>query len=144
MNHPSLSLALACAATLGCTGLGKIDYTEVFRRAAWQHPEQVIRSLDIRPGDRVADLGAGEGYFVPYLAAAVGPEGRVYAVDVDDEITRKLEGDFAQNGEGNVTVVLAGYSDPRLPDGEVASGVRASTAPTRDASQCSSASAKAP
>ena len=53
-------------------------------RAEWQKPDEVIGIMAIEPGQTVADLGAGTGYFVPYLSAAVGPEGKVYALDVED------------------------------------------------------------
>jgi ubiquinone/menaquinone biosynthesis C-methylase UbiE len=88
-------------------------------RARWQQPEAVIQSLSIRPGDRVADLGAGGGYFTFRLADAVGPRGKVYAVDVDtgslDYIARRAQ----EQGYANIEVILAKYDDPLLPEGGV-------------------------
>ena len=88
-------------------------------RDVWQKPERVIDSLEIAPGARVADIGAGDGYFIPYLAQAVGPQGVVYAVDVDEEKVRALEALVAEQELANVKVVLAGFDDPSLPDGEI-------------------------
>ena len=79
-----LWVALGLAA---CSGFSKMDYTSLTTRAAWQRPDLVIDALDVQPGDHVVDLGSGEGYFLSYLVEAVGPEGRVTAVDVDDEVT---------------------------------------------------------
>ncbi len=122
MRHRSgfhASLLILCAAALGCQGVSKIEFGKIHRgREAWQHPEEVVQSLGIEPGDRVADLGAGDGYFVPYLADAVGTSGRVYAVDVEADTTRKLEQTFGAS-HANVEVVLARYEDPELPDGTI-------------------------
>ena len=99
----------------GCTRLKRFAY-EGFARDRWQHPEQVIDSLRIRSGDHVADLGAGGGYFTFRLADAVGPDGKVYAVDVDSGMTSHLERRVSENGHGNVEVILAKYHDPLLPE----------------------------
>ena len=63
-------------------------------RDAWQKPKEVIEKLAIAPGSRVADIGVGGGYFTWYLAEAVGAEGAVYAVEIDEtglEIIRKAD-----------------------------------------------------
>jgi ubiquinone/menaquinone biosynthesis C-methylase UbiE len=100
----------------GCNGLSKLDWTTL-GRASWQRPEDVVRALDLRPGDRVADLGAGEGYFLPYLSEAVGSQGRVFAVEVESELAEQLEAQFADGD--NVEVVLGRTDDPQLPDGSI-------------------------
>lgn len=53
------------------------------KRDEWQKPDEVVRKLQLRSGDAVADLGSGPGYFTLRLAQAVGPAGKVYAVDLD-------------------------------------------------------------
>ena len=75
-----------------CAGMSKVDLWGVLTsgRDGWQHPERVVEALQLRPGDRVADIGAGDGYFLPWLSEAVGPDGRVYAVEVDDERVEEL------------------------------------------------------
>jgi predicted methyltransferase len=85
------------------------------RRDQWQRPADVINALDIGPGDVVADIGSGRGYFSFHLAERVGPTGKVYAQDVDEDTldsVRKLarKYSYAQSERG------AGRPpDPRLP-----------------------------
>jgi ubiquinone/menaquinone biosynthesis C-methylase UbiE len=88
-------------------------------RDAWQQPERVIEALALRPGDRVADLGSGGGYFTRRLARAVEPGGRVYAVDVDAELSAWLERKLAEEGIANVEMVLATAEESGLPPGGV-------------------------
>src|SRR5262249_1038264 len=75
--------------------------------------------LGIRPGDRVADLGAGSGYFTVRLADAVGPGGKVYAVDVDEAMNGYLRDRLRRAGIDNVEVILGRFDDPLLPNGGV-------------------------
>ena len=75
---------------IGCAGIKQCAY-QGFSRDEWQQPQKVIESLKIRPGAMVADLGAGGGYFTFRLADAVGPTGKVFAVDVDAEMTELIK-----------------------------------------------------
>lgn len=109
-----LSCMVAMSGTLACSGADRIDWG-TWGRAMWQRPADVIDALAIKPGAQVADIGAGEGYFVPFLADAVGAEGRVYAVDVEADLVDALNERFG--GDAHVTVVLGEYEDPLLPDG---------------------------
>ena len=77
-------LAVGLGLATGCGALKRCAYSSP-GRDGWQQPERVVTELEIRGGERVADLGAGGGYFTFRLADAVGPEGTVYAVDVDEE-----------------------------------------------------------
>lgn len=86
-------------------------------RDYWQKPEDVIRVLAIAPGDKVADIGAGGGYFVPYLADAVGDTGKVYAVDVETDVIDALRTRFTE--DPRVVAVLGRYEDPLLDDGSI-------------------------
>jgi ubiquinone/menaquinone biosynthesis C-methylase UbiE len=108
------ALLLAC----GCGSWKRFAY-EGFDRDSWQQPERVIETLDLAPGDFVADVGAGGGYFTFDLAEAVTPVGRVYAVDVDANMTEYLSDRIAKDGIENVEVVLGEFGDPLLPDGEI-------------------------
>jgi len=119
MRSKLLAIGLIALAVSGCHGVSQLDLSRIGSRASWQLPERVIASLEIAPGDRVADLGAGGGYFLPYLVTAVGPAGTVYAVDVEPEIVRELEQQAASAGYTNVVAVLGGTDDPRLPDGAI-------------------------
>ena len=109
-----LLLAFAPLLLSGCTSFKRFMY-EGFGRDTWQQPERVVRELSIRPGDRVADLGAGGGYFTFRLADAVGPTGKVYAVDVDEGMVGYLAAEVKERGAANVETILAAYEDPRLP-----------------------------
>ncbi len=100
-----------------CNGITKLDLTTL-GRDSWQRPADVVEALELQPGDRVADLGAGEGYFVPHLTKAVGADGRVYAVDVDEEVVGELAERFPPEST-NVEAVLAKLEDPMLPDGSL-------------------------
>jgi ubiquinone/menaquinone biosynthesis C-methylase UbiE len=67
----------------------------------------------------VADIGAGDGYFTFLLAEAVGPTGKVYAVEVYEEAVDTLEDKAAERGHTNVVAVLGELDDPLLPEGEI-------------------------
>jgi ubiquinone/menaquinone biosynthesis C-methylase UbiE len=109
-----LKLELAVLLLAGCAQLKQCAY-EGFNRDQWQQQDRVIESLQIQPGERVADLGSGSGYFTPALAKAVGPAGRVYAVDVDKEMNEIVAERARREGLNNVEVILARPDDPLLP-----------------------------
>jgi len=88
-------------------------------RDAWQKPHEVIAALDVQPGETIADIGAGSGYFALRFARHVGPEGRVYAVDVSKDMVAHLETQARTAGLGNLRTVLAPPDDPTLPDAAV-------------------------
>lgn len=98
----------------GCTKLKQCAY-EGIGRDEWQKPDEVVRALAIKPGDHVADLGSGGGYFTFRLAKAVSPTGKVYAVDVDKGLHDALAKRAKQEGFANVEVILAKVDDPLLP-----------------------------
>jgi predicted methyltransferase len=108
-----LVLLLALAVS-GCTTLKRLAY-EGFNRDEWQKPEEVIRALRIQPGQAIADLGSGSGYFTFRLARAVAPGGKVYAVDVDESMNRYVATQAGERGLSNVDVILAKPDDPSLP-----------------------------
>lgn len=85
-------------------------------RDAWQRPHEVMQALDVRPGEVVADIGAGSGYFTLRLAHHVGAAGRVYAVDVNPDMVRHLNERIRDAALNNVSTILAGPHDPLLPE----------------------------
>jgi len=89
------------------------------QRDAYQKPDDVVAALGLKPGETVADIGAGSGYFALRLAAAVGPTGRVYAVDVDPAMIRHLNHRVRDAGLENVRSILADPDDPLLTDASV-------------------------
>ncbi len=85
-------------------------------REAWQKPDQVMDALHIAEGTTVLDLGAGGGWFTSRLARRVGPNGRVYAVDVQSLMIQAIVRRIQREGLTDiVTPVLGGYDDPSLP-----------------------------
>jgi arsenite methyltransferase len=89
------------------------------KRDAYQQPHQVIQALELKPGETVADLGAGSGYFTFRLAQHVGETGRVYAVDVNPEMIVHLNRRARELKARNVVAMLAAPDDPLLPDASV-------------------------
>ena len=88
-------------------------------RADWQQADRVIVALGLENGDRVADLGSGGGYFTFLLADAVGPSGRVYAIDVAEDMNERLAGIATERGYTQVETVLAEPDDAMIPSGGV-------------------------
>lgn len=88
-------------------------------REAWQKPEQVMDALHVAEGTTVADLGAGGGWFTIRLARRVGPNGTVFAVDVQRLMIEAVERRVQREGLTNVRAVLGAPNDPRLPAGRL-------------------------
>ena len=85
------------------------------KRDAYQKPHEVITALDLKPGQVIADIGAGSGYFSFRLAHHVGP-GRVYAVDISPDMILHMNRRVRDLGITNLTTVLAPPDDPLLAD----------------------------
>ena len=85
-------------------------------RDAWQRPDQIMDALRIADGSVVADLGAGGGWFTVRLARRVGPNGRVYAEDIQHQMIDVDEAPGGARGtERRVITTLGSDVDPRLP-----------------------------
>ncbi len=84
-------------------------------RDAWQRPDRVMDALGIADGSVVGDLGAGGGWFTIRLARRVGPNGIVYAEDVQPQMIEAIERRVRREGWRNVHAVLGTIKDPRLP-----------------------------
>jgi predicted methyltransferase len=85
-------------------------------RDEWQQPERIMDALGIADGTRVADLGAGGGWFTIRLARRVGPNGRVYAEDVQRQMIDSIRQRVTNQRLTNVETILGAVDDPRLPD----------------------------
>ena len=86
-------------------------------RAAWQKPDQIMDALAIADGSAVADIGAGAGWFTIHLARRVGPNGKVYAQDVQRPIIEAIRRRVAREGLQNVETRLGAIRGaPNLPD----------------------------
>lgn len=84
-------------------------------RDLWQKPDQVMDALGIADGTTVADLGAGGGWFTVRLARRVGPQGVVYAEDVQEQMLESIDRRVKREGLRNVRMVLGASDDPKLP-----------------------------
>ena len=81
-------------------------------RDEWQKPHEVIQALSLKPGEMIADIGAGSGYFSRRFAKHAG---KVYAVDIDPELLERVGKDALKNLE----TALAVPDDPKLPENSV-------------------------
>jgi ubiquinone/menaquinone biosynthesis C-methylase UbiE len=86
-------------------------------RDLWQRPDQVMDAMGIADASVVADIGAGSGWFTIRLARRVGPQGLVYAEDVQPEMINAITRRVQREGLNNVRPVLGQNSDPRLRAG---------------------------
>jgi len=88
-------------------------------RADWQKPAEVIDLMHINKGMKVADIGAGTGYFLPYLSKAVGEGGQVFALDVEKDMVRYMNERAAREHLDNVIAKVVPTDNPQLPRGEI-------------------------
>lgn len=84
-----------------------------------EKPEVVLAAMGLRPGMTVAEIGTGTGYFARRIAKAVGPSGKVYAVDIQPEMLDLLKEYAGKEGITNIVPVLGTETDPRLPRGTI-------------------------
>jgi ubiquinone/menaquinone biosynthesis C-methylase UbiE len=85
-------------------------------RADVERTDDLIKALDIPDGARIADIGAGTGYFTWRLARHVGPRGKVMAIDIQQKMLNLAAEAVKAHNVTNVEYVLAGENDPRLPE----------------------------
>lgn len=85
-------------------------------RKIWLPPAEVLAALSLRSEDTIADVGAGTGYFSLPLARAVGPNGKVYAVDAQDQMLALLRQKLHDNSVSNVELIHADAESTTLPD----------------------------
>jgi ubiquinone/menaquinone biosynthesis C-methylase UbiE len=100
------------APVMGVAGAGWLERPE---RESEEAPSKAIEALDLKPGMTVADIGAGSGYYASRMAKRVSPGGRVYATDIQPGMIALLERRIASEGLTNVTTILGGMEDPKLP-----------------------------
>ena len=124
-------LAIACGAPLpaGCQGAPPAPKRQPanvmsFEGASWleregraeaEKPEMVLAAMELREGMTVAEIGAGTGFFSRRLARAVGPTGKILAVDIQPEMLDLLRTYAAKEGITNIVPILGTETDPKLP-----------------------------
>ncbi len=95
------------------------DWLERGEREDEEAPEVALNVLNIPKGASVADIGAGSGFVTVKLSARVGPEGRVYANDIQPQMLQMLQQRLTRQKIANVTLVQGTVDDPKLPPGSV-------------------------
>ena len=127
----SLAVALTLAVTLSSAGVAsqqaktkarlfapeELGLLEGPDRDEWQQPDQVMDHLEIAEGARVADIGAGGGWFTIRLARRVGPNGVVYAEDIQPQMIESIDRRVKRELLTHVKTILGTPSDPNLPAG---------------------------
>jgi len=109
-RHPVSGRVLA--PVMGVGGAGWLERPE---REDEEAPSKALDALQLKPGMTVADIGAGSGYYSSRMAKRVGPTGHVYATDIQPGMIALLERRIKSEGLANVTTVLGGLDDPKLP-----------------------------
>ena len=85
------------------------------KRDGYQKPNEVIAALALKPGEIIADIGAGTGYFAIRLSPHVGQNGHIYAVDINPDAIRQLNQRVHETGLANISTILAPPTNPLLP-----------------------------
>jgi protein-L-isoaspartate O-methyltransferase len=95
------------------------DWLERPEREAEEEPEKMVEALGLKPGEHVADIGAGTGFIAKKMAQRVGAEGKVYGVDIQPEMLALMRMKMKKLGIDNVVPVQGTTTDPKLPAGKV-------------------------
>ena len=84
-----------------------------------EEPTKLLNSLKLKPGDVVADIGAGSGYLTFRIAERIGPKGKVLAIDVQPEMLALIRQKMKARQQSNIEPILGTETDPKLPGGTV-------------------------
>lgn len=88
-------------------------------REELEQPEKTLDAMGLRNGQLVADLGCGNGFYSLRLAKRIGPDGHVFAVDIQQGMLDQLTARMTEAGVRNVYPVLGEPEDPHLPPGKI-------------------------
>jgi len=110
-----LGVSVASFSTVSAVRHSPQESDRARKRDVWQRPREVMDAMGVKPGDRVADIGCGFGYFTFRLAARVEAEGKVYAVDIDREAINRVRARKEREKLEQVEPILGESADPRLP-----------------------------
>ena len=95
------------------------DWLERSERITEEQPERVLDAMGLQPGDVVADVGCGSGYYARRIARRVQPGGTVYCEDIQPEMLDIMRERNAADGVSGIEAVLGAPDDPRLPPGAI-------------------------
>jgi len=95
-------------------GPGGIIWLERRERETEEKPQLVIDALEIKPGQTIADLGAGSGYYSFRIAPLVGPTGRVLAIDIEPKMLEVIAERAGREHVTNIATVRSSERDPNL------------------------------
>jgi predicted methyltransferase len=88
-------------------------------REIYDQRHEILAAARIKPGSRVADIGAGTGLFTPLMSEAVGPRGKVYAVDIVPAFVERIRAQAAAQNLRNVEAVLCTERSVELPENSI-------------------------
>lgn len=88
-------------------------------REVYKHRAAIVQALGLKRGMAVADVGSGTGVFTRLIADRVGPDGKVYAVDVSPGFLKHVEKRSKELGQGHVQTILATQDSTGLPPGSI-------------------------
>ena len=104
------------ASTDGLTRAGSAEDPE---RDRWQKPDEVVQRLNLKPGDIIADIGAGTGYFTRRFAQAVSPGGKALGLDISASRVQQMKEEAQRLALDNYQALLIKPDDPGLNPGSV-------------------------
>ncbi len=96
-----------------------IERFEVESREVYLARKEILSRLQLKPGDRIADIGAGTGFFTLLMSAAIGDQGWAYAIDLSPKFVEHLSKQFHQRQVKNATTVLCDQDSICLPPNSV-------------------------
>lgn len=123
-----VAAAVAVAGFAVTTGAAQLEWRDAKdwiksledpNRLAQLRVDERLAPLQLRPGEVVADIGAGTGVFSRAIARRVGPTGRVYAEDIQQGLVDYIAARAQAEQLGNIVPVLGAFDDPRLPARDV-------------------------
>lgn len=99
------------AHVMGHQGAGWLERPD---RETEERTDLLLNAMELKPGEIVADIGAGSGYFCWRMAREVGPSGKIFGVDIQPEMLDLLERNMKRRDVHNVTGVMGTITDPNL------------------------------
>lgn len=115
MKYPSnTKIRISVTALLGIVllSLSVHAISQGYGRDSWQKPDEVVKSLELKPGDVIADIGAGRGYFTRLFAQAVNPGGQAVGLEITSYNVDAMKRDADQSGLDTYKAVLVESDDP--------------------------------